>query len=71
MKHMQQTSKTSETIETYYYKNLNRDGQKGLTETVSATASVERSRLIMTLTEALALLISVNRIKNKKRKTRG
>jgi hypothetical protein len=41
----------------HYCTNLNRGGQKALTEAVFATTSV--------------LPVSVNRIKNKKRKTRG
>jgi hypothetical protein len=53
----------------HYYTNLNRGGQKGLTEVVFATASVERSRLIVALTEAVALPASVNQKKTKKEKS--
>ena len=44
------------TLELYghhYYSNLNRDGQKALTEVVFPTASVERSWLIRPVTEAV------------------
>ena len=37
----------------HYRTKFNRGGQKGLTEAGKPTASVERSRLIMTLTEAV------------------
>jgi len=37
----------------HYYTKFNRGGQKGLTEVGKPTASVERSRLIMALTEAV------------------
>ena len=43
-----------------YYTNLNSGGQKGLTEVVFATAMVERSRLIVALTEVVSMTASVN-----------
>jgi hypothetical protein len=55
----------------HYYNHLYRNGLKALTEVVFATALLERSWLIVALTEVVALPASVNRIKNKKRKTRG
>jgi hypothetical protein len=51
----------------HYYTNLYRGGQKALAEAVFATASVERSRLIVALTEAVALPASVNQIKKQKK----
>jgi hypothetical protein len=47
----------------HYYRNFYRGGQKALTEAVFATASVERSQLIVVLTESVALSALVNRIK--------
>jgi hypothetical protein len=46
--------------EGHYYRNLNRGGQNALTEAVFAMASVKRSRLIVALTEVVALPASVN-----------
>jgi hypothetical protein len=47
-------------VSSHYYRNLNRGGQKGLTEAVFATALDERSWLILALTEAVALAAPVN-----------
>ena len=44
----------------HYYRNLNRGGQKALTEAVFATASERRPRLIVVLTEMVAKTVSVN-----------
>jgi hypothetical protein len=55
----------------HYYNNLYRGGQEALTKVIFATALLERSWLIVALTEVVALTVSLNRIKNKKRKTRG
>jgi hypothetical protein len=47
-------------VSPHCYRNLNRGGQKGLTEAVFATALDERSWLILALTEAVALPALVN-----------
>jgi hypothetical protein len=52
--------------QTHYNKNLYGGGQKSLTEAVFATASKQRSWLIVALTDIVAKTTSVNQIKNKK-----
>jgi len=52
----------------HYYINFNRSRRFGFTEAGKATASMLRSRLInQTLTEAVFLPTSVNRVKNNKK----
>jgi hypothetical protein len=53
----------------HYYRNFYRDEHFGLTEVGKPTVLVQRSRLIVALTEsdALQMLTTVNELKNKKK----